>query len=219
MIQNLNTTHKNHYFKKNKAARYIGSFIARANYLEPHVVMESMELLNKFAASYINQYNDDMPNLDLHLVFYQVCQSMMYINCYKHNCLHPQFVAELSYNSAISSGLAPLKMCSQAIIDKFEKLCENKYHSVHLITERTNKMAVIYRVGKRTLDMIYPFDPNFMKRSSRYLTKFYLFWNFVPGFEESDDFEESSVYDEEGVVPMSISAEHPDWALNYYERN
>ncbi|KAH9271394.1 hypothetical protein BASA83_006486 [Batrachochytrium salamandrivorans] len=116
------------------AAAYLGSYIARAKYVEISSVRTCLCLLNQFSQSYLDSNEATMGsriNVERFGVLYSAVQAILYVFCFRWKDLmldseaplHGQLPIELKdFQRVLLSRFAPLKVCSEPIVQEFSKI-------------------------------------------------------------------------------------------------
>ncbi|XP_018329477.1 RNA polymerase I-specific transcription initiation factor RRN3 [Agrilus planipennis] len=179
------------------AAAYIGSFLARANYIALGMLKGTLQQMAGWVHSYIAaQDGIDCINADVrvHTVFYSVCQAIFYVIAFRHKDLLNSkkgltFVQSLNLAKMVTSPLNPLRVCQSAVVQNFAAVTR-KYQLAYCYSiiehNSRNKIPTIYRDEKgavitsnNVLDSLYPFDPYLLKRSEKKIAPFYLEYNDI----------------------------------------
>eukprot|EP00126_Sphaerothecum_destruens_P010214 Sdes_comp20692_c0_seq1m16256 len=169
-------------------AAYIAGIIARASYVGIDLVKSTLEVLVQWTLEYIsshdNRVNPSDINIHQYSVFYAVCQSILYIFCFRHRELLEQpngidYVLQLRFDRIIVCNLNPLKACLQPLVQEFTKITQ-QYEIVycHSILKRNEKIAYGRNIvgGKNVLDHFFPFDPFELPQSRFYIDDIYRAW-------------------------------------------
>lgn len=145
----------------------LGSFVARARFVDDQIVSQTFSLLLNWAVSYVTSYDEASTAIQRHLVFYAVSQSIFYIFCYRHlifMSLHPFAFLQNSLSRIIMSSLNPLRFCEYNVVNEFSKIA-NHYQLIYCysILRRNNRIAAISsrRSFFPALPLLasFPFDP------------------------------------------------------------
>eukprot|EP01129_Flabellula_baltica_P006893 TRINITY_DN2633_c0_g3_i1.p1 TRINITY_DN2633_c0_g3~~TRINITY_DN2633_c0_g3_i1.p1 ORF type:complete len:434 (+),score=61.52 TRINITY_DN2633_c0_g3_i1:345-1646(+) len=213
---------------REKAAMYIGTFVARFKNIPLPMVYEALRLLEQYCLGYIQECGHSSPDAVLHGPVYYAFTAIIYIILFKQEVIEPSFLEQIDFTRLTECNLNPLKLCPSYLTDEFESICTNLYPFID-IQNRINDNNYLFLPlttsgNKNTLDIFFPFDPFFMKRSSKYFANIYTFWTAQ---DESDESSEDSYqnlshdYPSEddggmmGVTPMSVSHDDLGWAADF----
>lgn len=106
------------------ASQYLGSFIARANYLPLSSVRSCLRILNNFAKGYVVKHEAATRRMDIdtHAVFFSAVQSILYIFCFHHKALMAETDPTTNLTN-IRQGFPPeLRDFQTVLISKFQPL-------------------------------------------------------------------------------------------------
>ena len=92
-------------------AAYLGSFLARAKFIDEEPLRTCFSLMLSWTDDYISSVDDGKPDAQRHSVFYGVSQSMMYIFCFRHTALL-EGGSTTGFKSKLKSGFERLVHCS-----------------------------------------------------------------------------------------------------------
>ncbi|XP_066545432.1 RNA polymerase I-specific transcription initiation factor RRN3 [Amia ocellicauda] len=179
------------------AASYIGSFLARANFLPTATVKACLDLLVPWLHLYIdNQDAGSRAYCDvaLHGPFYAACQAVFYTLIFRHRMIVEgnmrkglAYLQMLNLERIVMCQLNPLKVCLPAVTNIFAAITR-KYQLVfcYTIIERNNRLMLpTVRSGQggdsmptntNPLDSFFPFDPYLLKRSGKLIEPHYQAW-------------------------------------------
>ncbi|KAK2807557.1 hypothetical protein FQN50_005425 [Emmonsiellopsis sp. PD_5] len=231
------------------AAAYLASFVARGAHVSSEVVRDVFDLLGTHLENLQGEYEPACrgPDLRRYGPFYSTAQALLYIFCFRWRDLtlaaldsdrttplsdidlddatFPLAIKEV-LRRAVWSKLNPLKICSPAIVNEFDRLSRHLgFLYVHSLIETNKRLRISsYRsltalamesrfghVERETraddelgpqLDAYFPFDPYHLPRSRRWVVEDYLEWRGIPGVddrEEEGGDETDSQADGEGV--------------------
>ncbi|XP_065267686.1 RNA polymerase I-specific transcription initiation factor RRN3 [Emys orbicularis] len=179
------------------AGSYIGSFLARANFIPIVTVKACMDLLVNWLHVYID--NQDVGtkaycDVALHGPFYSTCQAVFYVLIFRHKQLLDgnlrkglAYLQNLNFERIVMCQLNPLKICLPSIVNLFAAITR-KYQLVfcYTIIERNNRqfLPVIrsssggdsVQTCTNPLDSFFPFDPYILKRSKKTIDPIYQIW-------------------------------------------
>ncbi|EMP37346.1 RNA polymerase I-specific transcription initiation factor RRN3, partial [Chelonia mydas] len=179
------------------AGSYIGSFLARANFIPIVTVKACMDLLVNWLHVYID--NQDVGtkaycDVTLHGPFYSTCQAVFYALIFRHKQLLDgnlrkglAYLQNLNFERIVMCQLNPLKICLPSIVNLFAAITR-KYQLVfcYTIIERNNRQFLpVIRSSSggdsvptctNPLDSFFPFDPYILKRSKKTIDPIYQIW-------------------------------------------
>eukprot|EP00842_Homolaphlyctis_polyrhiza_P001926 jgi/Hompol1/2734/HPOL_000803-RA len=121
-------------FIRISSAAYLGSFIARAKYVELSAVRTCLGLLNQFMQNYLDNNEAEVGpriNVERFGVLYATVQAVLYIFCFRWRelmtvgdaPLRGQFPPELNdFQRILLSKFVPLRVCSETIVQEFARI-------------------------------------------------------------------------------------------------
>ncbi|KAI4327870.1 hypothetical protein L6164_020282 [Bauhinia variegata] len=186
------------------AVAYLASYLSRAKFLPVAFVANMLKRLVDWCFKYC-ELHDVYMNPKAHQVFYSGCQAFMYVLCF---CMRKLLdVPRLKYQllnmpiePILKHKLSPLKVCLPTVIEEFLRqakaarlftISESLVFSDLLESDLSRAFG-----GMDRLDMYFPFDPCFLKRSESYIREYFVYWSRVKTLCDSDDEEDSSSEDE-----------------------
>jgi RNA polymerase I-specific transcription initiation factor RRN3 len=113
------------------AASYLGSYIARAKFVDGQAVKTCMKLLVHYAVQYLDRHESSVnqKTMSKHGTFYAIVQAILYVFCFRWRDIvssdHPkgQLPLEMAgFKRILTSQLIPFKVCSVHIVDEFARL-------------------------------------------------------------------------------------------------
>ncbi|XP_020102675.1 RNA polymerase I-specific transcription initiation factor RRN3-like [Ananas comosus] len=172
------------------AVSYLASYLARAKFISPPVVMRILKRLVDWCFDYCRFQNvqEKLINPKFHQVFYAGCQAMMYILCFRMRSImdYPDLRSLLFHmplGFVLSHALDPLKVCLPSIVQEFlrqAKAARLFNASVPSIYENSLESELSKAFGgTERLDMFFPFDPYLLKDSDRFVRPNFEFWSMV----------------------------------------
>ncbi|KAM3863545.1 RNA polymerase I-specific transcription initiation factor RRN3 [Diretmus argenteus] len=188
------------------AAGYMGSFLARANFIPVATVRACMDLL----LSWIHRYIDGQDSagaqaccdISLHGPFYAVCQAVFYTLIFRHRAILESnmkkglaYLQNLNLERVVMCQLNPLKVCLPSVTSMFAAFTR-KYQIAfcYTVIQKNNRQVlpvVRSSVGgdcvttdNNPLDSFFPFDPFLLQRSGQMIEPLYQVW------EEPEDTEQ-----------------------------
>ncbi|KAK2816800.1 hypothetical protein Q5P01_024991 [Channa striata] len=180
------------------AAGYLGSFLARANFIPVLTVRACLDLL----LSWIHRYIDDQDSsgrqvccdINLHGPFYTACQAVFYTLIFRHTAMLEgnmkkglEYLQSLNLERVVMCQLNPLKVCLPSVTSMFAAITR-KYQVVfcYTIIEKNNRHVLpVVRssaggdsvmTNTNPLDSFFPFDPYLLKRSGHLIEPLYQVW-------------------------------------------
>jgi len=184
------------------SASYLGSFISRARYVPARLIKDSLYRMASWAHAYLDRHAQRPPrpsdsDVEVHGVFYAVCQSIFYVFCYKHEKVmelqppDPLRAAEaaaerkawlrsLNLQRIIDCSLNPFKVCQPAVVKEFSRLAHHYdlAHCHHVLVRNVTMVLQSRSLlgGENRLDAFFPFDPYLLKRSASFINPLYQAW-------------------------------------------
>ena len=210
------------------SAAYIGSFIARAKFLQGDVVKTCLTLFSDWIHSYLNVLDSCVyPDLHRHAAFYSVCQTLFYVFVFRFKSImdEPDWRADikkLNFDRIVTCRLNPLKFCAPPIVDMFARVTR-KHEVVFCYTiiehnKRSFLPTVItnsVRDNKNMLDSFFPFDPYLLKKSSTYIRPIYQEWTGIENDDIEEDDEDEVIRDDNGNEDRSKAKQLEDAMMQF----
>ncbi|KAI9206890.1 RNA polymerase I-specific transcription initiation factor RRN3, partial [Polychytrium aggregatum] len=206
------------------SAAYIGSFIARANFLEASTVQTMLKMLNGWAYTYVDKMEWQVKHADVsrYTVFYSVVQAIVYIFCFRwkelmsmdRNIPYGQLPAEMmGFQRVVMSKFNPLKICAFAVVGEFAKITHrlDVLYCYNLI-ERPAPKNLPPLAAPEALEVFFPFDPYMLKASRHFINGIYQEWVNEDDEDEDHGSESHSVANDEFI--NSLSSDHSDTLFN-----
>eukprot|EP00038_Savillea_parva_P030846 m.80823 g.80823 ORF g.80823 m.80823 type:complete len:1353 (+) comp9372_c0_seq3:96-4154(+) len=189
--------------QRQTAVAYIGSFVARADYISMNVVEGTLTTLADAALEYCRSHHRPTQTADC-IVFYAQCQALFYIICFRLRDLvatdsGAALIASLHLDSIVGSSLCPLQVCQKGVVNEFMKI--TKAHQVlycaQYVRRRHSVLAVQIEGFHRglhdgvlpahQLQDFFPFDPYLLPQSAHYIKDMYRVWvEEQPGAGDAD---------------------------------
>ncbi|KAM6957272.1 RNA polymerase I-specific transcription initiation factor RRN3 [Aplochiton taeniatus] len=198
------------------AAGYIGSFMARANFLPLETVRACLDLLAPWLHLYVDSQDSGARaycDVSLHGPFYTACQSVFYTLIFRHKSFMEAnmkkglaYLQGLNMERLVMCQLNPLKVCLPSVTNMFAAFTR-KYQLVfcYSIIERNNRQVLpVVRsslggdyVPAQTnpLDSFFPFDPYLLHRSAHLIKPLYQEWE-----EQAETQPETTGRDRKGLA-------------------
>uniref|UniRef100_A0AAZ3SSL5 RRN3 homolog, RNA polymerase I transcription factor n=1 Tax=Oncorhynchus tshawytscha TaxID=74940 RepID=A0AAZ3SSL5_ONCTS len=178
---------------RQSAAGYMGSFLARANFL---TVRACLDLLVPWLHLYIDSQDSGSRaycDITLHGPFYNACQAVFYTLIFRHRSILEgnmkkglAYLQSLNLERIVMCQLNPLKVCLPAVTNMFAAI--------------TRKYQLVF----------FPFDPYVLKRSSKLIEPLYQVWEEPADTEvdtcsdaDEDDFLRGETPETKGVMGMT----------------
>lgn len=197
------------------SASYLGSFVARAKYLNFEYIRMVMSLLTGWLTDYIEQNETpaSLPDPTKHAVFYAASQSALYLFCFRWRSFllgglelseafmqgkdngkelwHP---CVTSIRHIVLSRLNPLMIVAPLVTQQFSKIAKQvDFMYSFSIIESNRKMFLPHLdeffKNRDDSDIFFPFDPYQLQQTSSFIDPLYQQWNDVNSHIElnSDD--------------------------------
>lgn len=205
------------------AAAYIGSIVARAKYIQPSVIITSLELLVNWIQSYIDEFDNTCGKTDInkHGHFYSLCQATFYIFVFCHSQILEEenglnFVRRLNFDRIVTCKLNPLKVCLPTVAKMFAAVTrKNEVVFCYTIIEKNNRILLPVASSTFTptiarlslfnqLDSFFPYDPYLLKRSQKFIRNLYRDWD---GCDPEGNRENSEDEDDKDCLELSKTPE------------
>uniref|UniRef100_A0A3P8Z3M3 RRN3 homolog, RNA polymerase I transcription factor n=1 Tax=Esox lucius TaxID=8010 RepID=A0A3P8Z3M3_ESOLU len=213
------------------SAGYMGSFLARANFLPVATVRACLDLLVPWLHLYIDSQDSRSRaycDIALHGPFYSACQAVFYTLIFRHGDLLKgdmgkglAYLQGLNLERIVMCQLNPLKVCLPAVTNMFAAITR-KYQLVfcYTIIERNNRHVLpvvrtsvggdCVSTNTNPLDSFFPFDPYLLKRSGKLIEPLYQVWEEPSVFSwpqcsdaDEDDFLRGETPESKEVVGMT----------------
>jgi RNA polymerase I-specific transcription initiation factor RRN3 len=144
------------------ASCYIGSFLARATWLDVRTTCAALKVLSDWAVLYIEPFKaaseQHLPiDATLHLPFHGVIQSLVYTLCYvlSHSGVSQFAASELKILAIVRSPLQPLQIIFRPIVKEFGRLA----CAASLIEPSDLLIACQAHIHPSFSDTHFPFEP------------------------------------------------------------
>lgn len=142
------------------ASCYIGSFLARATWLDVRTTCAALKVLSDWAMLYIEPFktaSEQHLDATLHLPFHAVIQSLVYTLCYvlSHSGVCQFAASELQILSIVRSPLQPLQIIFRPIVKEFGRLA----CAASLIEPSDLLIACQAYIHPSFSDTHFPFEP------------------------------------------------------------
>eukprot|EP01126_Amoeba_proteus_P022816 TRINITY_DN2298_c0_g1_i3.p1 TRINITY_DN2298_c0_g1~~TRINITY_DN2298_c0_g1_i3.p1 ORF type:complete len:334 (-),score=76.17 TRINITY_DN2298_c0_g1_i3:205-1206(-) len=211
------------------SSAYIGSMVGRATFIAPQTTREVLYRLVQWCHNYIKKNGNEVADAQKHGLFYSICQSVLYIFCFKYEQILQlpdgmSFIQSLEFLKILQSNLNPLKLILEEVTKEFEVICfKINLPSISPILESNRSVILPTKTawgGENQLDSFFPFDPFLLRGSSRYFVGAYQFWKSSPedNHEEPPESEESEEVEFDEVrrvsdVNTNMSTSYEDWSF------
>ncbi|CAG8471438.1 10025_t:CDS:2 [Paraglomus brasilianum] len=195
------------------AALYLGSYVARAKYLDGDTVRRSIGFLSKWLKEYVkvNELTANEPDKVANSVFYAVVQATMYVFCFRWKDLMVDIVckdgitrrrwcSELTpFPHVLASAYKPLEICSRNIVKQFARITNaldfmfvyglmSDYGESLLSSDGNDEWRKDDNFSTNLDEFLFfPFDPFRLKNSQPYLEGIYQYWEEIDGDEELEE--------------------------------
>lgn len=118
---------------RQSAASYVAGFVARARPVTTESARVCLDLLSKWLNAYLDYFETAAGGSDApedHSLFYNVCQAVFYIVCFRHVQLFasydgvdgPAAMARLGLDRVVNSRLNPLRVCLPSVVNEFARV-------------------------------------------------------------------------------------------------
>lgn len=201
-------------------AGYLGSFVARASFLPPQMVLDSFTVLMDWALRYLNTAGDNVVvDAKVHGIFYMVSQAIYYIFCFRHRIIAsapPPSAGNFAQGlkRITESKLNPFKLCLPTVVREFCRIVTRlKWFSPEEILIRNERIVLASSSsfgGPNQLESFFPFDPYLLKNSSSFIKDLYNVWTETADGED----EESGDENEQDIAEEGESDEIEDTNSN-----
>ncbi|KAH8945277.1 hypothetical protein BDL97_12G033200 [Sphagnum fallax] len=221
LLYKIFTSKANPPNKQMSAAAYLASYLARAGYLPPFVVLDSVRSLLSWCLSYTKLVEDwrnhstSSINPSAHGVFYSACQAVMYVLCFRLKGLmdssqNKKMLQDLPLQELVEHHLEPLTVCLPSVVEEFVKqasLAKLVNCRAWLESKECAEAQITGSFGGEIqLDMFFPFDPYLLRQSNRFIHPIYIQWPMVEVPEIHDDCPEG---EEDNKFHKSTFSENP----------
>lgn len=139
-----------------------------------------------------------MPDVDIHGLFYTICQSLFYIICFHHNSLvlvDRNYFNLLLIDKIVLHSINPLKFCISSILQEFSRISTLMgFNACQELVEKNKQLFLSSRSSSGAsnyMEFYFPFDPYLLRISSKYIQPLYK--EFHPHNHSEDLEHESSV--------------------------
>jgi RNA polymerase I-specific transcription initiation factor RRN3 len=188
---------------RQSCSAYIGSYISRAIFIKLELVKDSLYVMVGWVHDYLENLDKKnmFPDVEVHSIFYSVCQSIFYIICFHYTNLFQnegkEYWSSLELEKIITSSLNPLKFCLNTIVNEFSRICSEFGLTIceEIIQKNKHLILPTRNIYGRSnyLESFFPFDPYLLQNSSIFINKYYRTWNTKDDEEEeSKDIQEET---------------------------
>eukprot|EP00049_Salpingoeca_infusionum_P027556 m.33156 g.33156 ORF g.33156 m.33156 type:complete len:586 (+) comp9586_c1_seq1:221-1978(+) len=195
---------------------YVASFLARAQFATPHMVVEGLQLLQKWCLEYSEQAADThIPQR--HVMFYAAAQAVLYIVCFRCQAIMreetgEEFLRSLQLEQLIQSQLNPLRECQADVVAEFADiaqryqlvLCEPYLTRNRRSTSSLPTVAISSTVVAERVEDYFPFDPMKLPMCASHFGELYIDWDEISAaFDPSLVTPQPSLCDEDYLPKQS----------------
>ncbi|KAL6052436.1 DNA independent RNA polymerase I transcription factor [Balamuthia mandrillaris] len=180
----------NHTLTRQTCAAYVGGFLARASFLSADVMQQTLNVLATWCQNYLDSCTRNIPDAELHALFYSVCQAIFYAVCFKHSAFlltedAKQHFASLQLEDIIESSLNPFKFCTISVVREFARVTSH-YSALSAqcdctaLIERNQRLVLPTKTvfgGLNQMEAFFPFDPYLLRQSSVFVQDIYQTWS------------------------------------------
>lgn len=167
---------------RQSAVSYMGSLLARANFVSLRTVMRTVELMMKWAHTYTQNCQDCvMADVVHHGPFYSVCQAVFYVIAFRQKEIFEtkaglKWAQSLQFQHLVQSRLNPLKVCLPLVVKTFASI--TRQHQLafcdHIIQQNSRSFLPVDTSNTQTIfESYFPFDPYLLRRSLKYIEPHY----------------------------------------------
>uniref|UniRef100_A0A4W5QMJ3 RRN3 homolog, RNA polymerase I transcription factor n=1 Tax=Hucho hucho TaxID=62062 RepID=A0A4W5QMJ3_9TELE len=198
---------------RQSAAGYMGSFLARANFLPVATVRACLDLLVPWLHLYIDSQDSGSRaycDITLHGPFYNACQAVFYTLLFRHRSILEgnmkkglAYLQGLNLERIVMCQLNPLKVCLQKyqLVFCYTIIERNNRHVLPVVRSSVGGDCV--STNTNPLDSFFPFDPYVLKRSSKLIEPLYQVWEEPCSDADEDDFLQGEMPETKGVMSMT----------------
>eukprot|EP00817_Percolomonadidae_sp_ATCC50343_P003939 CAMPEP_0117423190 /NCGR_PEP_ID=MMETSP0758-20121206/3865_1 /TAXON_ID=63605 /ORGANISM="Percolomonas cosmopolitus, Strain AE-1 (ATCC 50343)" /LENGTH=407 /DNA_ID=CAMNT_0005206233 /DNA_START=1111 /DNA_END=2334 /DNA_ORIENTATION=+ len=178
-----------HRRRRRISLSYLASFLARAKFLDVHLVMNALQALIHSCDDYLKttRIHEHEYLLEKHYVFYYNVQCIFYVLCYRIDALmhaEPTFLQSHAacLQSIIDSPFQPFSYIARDIVLQFARaaLHYNLMNVSGAVQRRYQgrKRLVSHHAHKESLMKVYfPFDPYVLQASIKWIHPIYNAWS------------------------------------------
>ena len=200
---------------RESACCYLASYISRAKFLTPQIVVNTITTMAKWLHRYIEKtpIRSSCPDILAHSLFYSLAQALLYIFVFRHRLLVElpngmELINSLKLQNIVFSKLNPLKVCLPTITDMFAGIC--KHYQIlfcYTLMEQNKRIYMsktinaLADVSDNYLLSFFPFDPYLLPTISDRINPMLFSWCDVePDFIK---LEEELTQAEDSVMDLS----------------
>jgi len=154
---------------RQNAASYLASYLARAAYLDVHVVTTYVQTLVNWIHGYISNQEGSggNANASVHSTFYSACQAVFYVIVFRMKEILAMrhghdFLKSLNLDRVVTCRLNPLKYCSEKVVIHFANVSRNyQFAFCYTVLER-NRRSLFFdqrRIGVSSHQLVDCFFP------------------------------------------------------------
>uniref|UniRef100_A0A8C7PAQ3 RNA polymerase I-specific transcription initiation factor RRN3 n=1 Tax=Oncorhynchus mykiss TaxID=8022 RepID=A0A8C7PAQ3_ONCMY len=201
---------------RQSAAGYMGSFLARANFLPVVTVRACLDLLVPWLHLYIDSQDSGSRaycDITLHGPFYNACQAVFYTLIFRHRSilegnmkkgrgLHMRFLsASKNVKWLFDPDVYPSIHRKYQLVFCYTIIERNNRHVLPVVRSSVGGDCV--STNTNPLDSFFPFDPYVLKRSSKLIEPLYQVWEEPCSDADEDDFLRGETPETKGVMGMT----------------
>lgn len=178
---------------------YIGSFLARAKYINISTVKACLDLMCRWIHGYISNHTSQ--ELNVHGTFHSVCQTVFYTFAFRSQELLEidkgyQFLRTLNFDRIVTSRLNPLRYCDRTIVHNFANIARNfQIAYVYPVIEKNNRNLLYLNQEQNAenycagamIQTFFPFDPYLLKLSKKWIEQNYRIYSHCQKEDEAMD--------------------------------
>lgn len=214
------------------SASYLGSFIARAKFIDLPSVRHCLLLLNQQCLAYLDSHESSIRGqleIERYGVLYASVQAILYIFCFRwrqvmiinDKPISGSFPIELKdFQRVLLSKFCPLRVCSEVIVQEFAKITHqlNIIYCYSLMSSSSRSTSALVSHGTHggqiqipRIETYFPFDPLALNKSKKYVASAFQEWGDDEDAEDTltdpadSDVEVKGMSLDESIISMSMS--------------
>jgi len=217
------------------AMAYIASFLSRAKFVSPSLVMTYLDRITTWALTYIRTRESKAGGFDFmytdlnhHGPFYSACQAIFYVFAFRHLELtasdeRMKTLQGMSWQSLVTSHLNPLRVCLPGVVRMFSNIA-SKYQLAYCnsIIKRNSRinLPVVGSLSQASskgkpllLDCFFPFDPYMLEETKGWVEDIYRTYTgeVIDDSDDDDDLDNESEEDgEDNSLDSGLGRNRPN---------
>ena len=187
---------------RKNAMAYIGSLLARGNFIPFTLVHSCLQVISEWCHSYIDsqakQYTHNFMSRQHHMPFYVACQTIFYVFSfrfreYTKNNATLEYARNLNLERLVLCKLNPLAVCKTGIVNNFAAVTQhfqlvycyaiiesNNRNTLPVSTDVGDGRIMAMSMGNSAIDVFFPFDPYELIGSTKYISPCYREFEELP---------------------------------------